>query len=120
MKKVSILLRFAVGLPFLYAGVDSLRHPELWRGFMPHWLLDIVAQMPGGMDGEATFLTVFAVFEIILAVWLFTGVRTKLAAMLSTFVLLVITLTNLGQFQLIFRDVGLFFAALALVALERK
>ncbi|MDP2641405.1 MAG: hypothetical protein Q8P39_02590, partial [Candidatus Yanofskybacteria bacterium] len=64
-------------------------------------------------------LFLFSLFQIALALWLFSGRGLRAASLLSAVALLAIILPNLGVMDLIFRDIGLFFAALALFSLSK-
>jgi uncharacterized membrane protein YphA (DoxX/SURF4 family) len=104
------LLRLGLAIIFLYAGVSSLQHPLDWVGYLPNILTKSIAPL--------TLIKIFAVYELLLALWLATGWRLRYAAILCTATLATIMLTNTGQLITTFRDIGLAFAALALVFLE--
>ena len=59
-------------------------------------------------------------FEIILGLWLLWGKKVVYPALLSAFAFGGIALFNLGAMYIVFRDVGLFFAALAIAKLAIK
>src|SRR3989344_4908518 len=112
---VYFLLRLALALPFLYAGVDGLMNEDNWIGFVPRWAASLLENIaPNGVDGVLWFLYGFSVLEIALAAALLLGWQVQKVAMVSAAILAGITLSNLAQLLVVFRDVGVFFAALAL------
>jgi uncharacterized membrane protein YphA (DoxX/SURF4 family) len=104
------LLRVGLALSFLYAGVSGLLNPSSWVGFFPFFLRKI-------FDPQI-LLFVFSVYEIILALVLLWGRYTLFSASLSALTLFFIIILNLAILDIVFRDIGLFFASLALVFLS--
>lgn len=101
------MLRLGLAFVFLYAAVESLLHPLEWSGFLPSFVNRLL--------NPNLAVRLIAVFEIVLALWLLSGKYKKYAAALSAMTLAGIILTNLSQFIVTFRDVGLLCAALALL-----
>lgn len=104
----TLLLRLGVAFAFLYAGVDSFFDPFAWLDYIPQALAAAVPAL--------TLLHAFAVLEILIALWLLSGWRVFYPAALAALLLVAIVLLNLGEFQLLFRDVSIAAAALALAA----
>jgi len=112
MKKdsiISLLLRVGIAFSFLYAAVQSFRDPTSWIGFLPIWLEDAVAPFMG----LEMVLMVFSVVEIIVAVWILSGWRGTLSGLVAAGMIGGIVGTNLGALDILFRDIPIFFAALA-------
>ncbi len=108
---VSLCLRLGLAFVFIYAAASSLRHPLDWVGYLPQFLRH---------NAHATdLLKLFSVAEILLAVWLLIGRYTKYAALISAALLAGILLSTYDQLIISFRDVGLFFSALALYFNEK-
>lgn len=63
--------------------------------------------------------TVFSVYEIVLAVWLFWGRKLVWAAAFSVLTLAGIVVFHAILFSAVFSDIGLLFAGLALFSLAR-
>lgn len=105
------LLRAGLAVVFLYAGISSLQHPLEWVGFLPTFLTKAIA--------ATTLIKVFAIYELVLAVWLISGKLLKYSALLCALTLAGIIVTNPSQLITTFRDVGLAFMALALFFAER-
>ena len=68
---------------------------------------------------DGNILLVFHhIFNIVLALWLLSGKKIFYAAILSSVAIFFITLFNLGAFDIVFRDIGLLFAAIALAVMH--
>ena len=111
-KTALILLRLGIAFGFFYAAISSFLNPNDWIGFFPLFLRHIIA--------ENYLLLFFSIYELILGFWLISGKYSFVAGLISAATLLGITIFNLGVFDIVFRDVGLFFAALALVFASRR
>lgn len=109
---ISFLLRLGLAVPFLYAAIAATLDPNSWLGFFPGWLQSII---PGGL-----LLGLFSLYELALALWLLSGKKTYYAGGLASLTLLAITISNLGALDIVFRDIGLLLAAIALTILHKK
>lgn len=110
IKLPSFLIRIGLAFSFMYAAIDSFRNPDAWIGFFPTAMRNIIPQN--------VLLTVFSIIEILLALWLISGIYSFYGASFSALILLGIITINIGALEIIFRDVTIFFAALALVVME--
>ncbi|PLX26465.1 hypothetical protein C0581_04340 [Candidatus Parcubacteria bacterium] len=108
----SFLLRVGVALSLLYAAIASFLSPAVWASFFPQWMTNII---PGTI-----LLTIFSICEIILALWLLSNKKACLAGFVSALVMLGIIFTNLHSLDLVFRDIPILFAGLAIITLEKK
>ena len=104
------LLRGGIAFSFLYVAVASLQNPANWVGFFPAWAFKVAS--------EETTLFLFSGIEIGLALWLISGKKGVYAASAAAALLLGITVFNLGALDIVFRDVSIAVAAIALVQLE--
>lgn len=102
----ALLLSFGLAFVFLYAGIAALVHPLEWIGYLPSFL--------GTFIVLTVAIKIIATYEILLGVWLLSGLYRKIAAALTALTLLGILLANFTDFIVTFRDIGLFFAAVAL------
>jgi len=107
---ISFLLRSGLAIVFLYASVDAFSDQSSWIGFVPQWVQGVI---PGML-----FLTLFSTGEAILAVWFLSGKNSFIAAMISNAILLLIIIANVAVLDILFRDVAILFASLALTALS--
>ena len=108
----SFILRVALAVPFLFAAIDTTLQPEAWIGFMPLFLQNLFP--------KALLLGGFSLYEAALSVWLLSGWKTKEAAALAAATLLAITMTNITALEIVFRDIGLLLAAVALGVLHHE
>ena len=108
----SFFLRVGLAIVFLYAAVASFLDPTSWIGFIPEWLREIFPAQ--------VFLVVYSIYEIFLALWLFSGKKTYYAAVLSGLTMLAIIVFNMGALDIVFRDVAILFMAIALAVLAKN
>ena len=101
-----LLLRVGLALSFLYPAFSSLAEPTNWIGFFPMFLRALIP--------DSALLYLFSGYEIILGLWLLSGKKLVASSFLSFATLAGVVILNLGAFDLVFRDVGLAFSALAL------
>lgn len=111
-KIAPILLRVGIAFTFFYAAIFSFLNPGDWVGFFPRFLRSIIA--------DNLLLLFFSFYEIVLGFWLISGGFQFYSAVLSALTILGIIIFNLGALDIVFRDVGLFFAALALALLSKN
>lgn len=94
---------------FAYFGIDKLVHPELWIGWIPMWMENLM-----GMPRE-TWLTVIGITEILLAVLLLIPKRiVRQTGAILIALHLVAILTQVGWNDIGVRDIGLLLSSIAL------
>ncbi len=103
-------LRVGLALVFLYAAIASFLNPGAWEAYIPSFVGVIVP--------ISLFLMLFSLYEIVLALWLLSGKYTFYAAVLAAVTLLGIIFPNITDLDVIFRDVAIFFGAVALALLS--
>lgn len=101
-----LVLRLGLGLVFLWIGIDILRHPDLWLGFVPE-------SLPFGIP-RAVALQMNGFLDILLGILLMVRILPKTAAALAVLHLVGILVTQ-GINAILIRDVGLLGGALALL-----
>lgn len=109
MSAAKLFLKLGLAFVFLYAGISALISPADWIGFIPDWLPTIIP--------KETMLMLHAIFEVGLGIWLLSSWKGFFAAGIAALDLLMITIMNFSILSVVFRDVGLIFAASALAAL---
>lgn len=115
MKKervISLLLRIGLAAVFGYAGVAAFLQPDSWIGYLPEFLRE-------SFDPRF-LLSAFSSAELVLAIWLLSGRFQFMAGIMSALAILGILTFNLALLDVVFRDIAIFFAALALAYLETK
>ena len=103
------LLRIGVAFAFLYPPLDALANPDSWIGYFPPFLL--ASGVP-----DAVLLHGFGIVEIIIAAWILSGWRIEWPAAIAAVMLAAIVALNSAQFEILFRDLSIAFAAAALAA----
>ena len=107
----SWFLRVGLAFVFAYAATTSLVDREAAAVYFPPQLpTDVVVQV---------LVPAFAVYEIVLATMLLTGRLAHLAAVLAAITLAGIVVVNADAFDVLFRNVAIACAALALAAQGR-
>ena len=107
----SFFIRTGLAFVFIFAALSAFLNPQAWIGYVPLFITDFMTR--------AYFLFFHDVLNLALGIWLLSGKKTFYAAIVSCIVLAGIILTNLGSFLIVFRDVGLFFAAVALAFMSK-
>ncbi len=103
------LLRLGLALAFFYAAIAAFFDPFSWIGFFPNWMTTLI---PGTI-----LLMLWNIYELTLAVWLLSGWKAFPASVLASLTMLMIILPNLFSLDIVFRDLAILCAALALSAL---
>ncbi len=105
------LLRAGLAFAFLYAASASFLDPTTFARYFPSIL-------PATWAAE--LLPVFAVFEVVLAGLLLTSRYTYVASLVAAATLVGIVVANPDAFEVLFRNVAIACAALALALLNRQ
>lgn len=105
-------LEIGIAFSFFYVAISSFINPLLWSGFFPSFLEGIIP--------TKIFMPVFSVYEILLGAWLLSNKKIFYAAILSALTMAGIVVFNLRGMDVVFRDVTIFFAALALAVLTKE
>lgn len=104
------MLRLGLVVVLMYAAVNSLLHPLDWSGFLPHLLTAHFSAF--------ILLKIFALYELVLVIWLIVGKLLKYCGLVCALTFAAIIGSNFSQLLITFRDIGLFFMALALFFME--
>lgn len=110
------VLRTGIAVVFLYAAIASILEPSSWIGFIPLWLRNLTSPI---ISTEVLLIT-FSVFQIVLAFWLLSGKRIKVAAIISVVTLTGIVVVNIGILDIVFRDIAIILSAIALALLSKE
>jgi len=107
-----LILRIGLAFAFAYAAIAGFLNPAAWIGFAPVWLQQIVSD---------SVLTIgIGVVEIAIAALLLFLKRPFYPAIAAAVMLAGIVVFNLGALDIVFRDISLFAAAIALAILSKK
>lgn len=102
----NLLLRSGIAFAFLYPAINAFFDPYSWLGYFPKFMHGILPDM--------VLLHSFGAIEITIALWILSGKNIFWPATVATLMLVAITLLNLRDFQIVFRDVSIAFMAAAL------
>lgn len=108
------LLRIAVAISFLYPPLSALVDPYSWIGYFPQFLMELVG------TNQMLMLHAFGVAEVILALWILFGKRVFIPSVIAAVMLFAIVLLNWNQMEVLFRDISIALAAVALALMHRK
>ncbi len=111
-KASSFLIRIGLAFVFLYAAIFMTLDPDKYIIYFPNFMRELV---PGH-----TLLHAFAVFEVILSLFLILGLFPFFTAFVSFITMFALTVVNLEYFSSLFRNVSIIMSALALVILAKK
>ena len=100
-------MRTAVALAFVYPPLNALSNPDSWIGYFPPFVLTL------GIP-PLVLLHGFGILEIVIALWILSGWHIEWPATLAAFMLGAIVAFNGAQFEILFRDVSIALACLAL------
>jgi uncharacterized membrane protein YphA (DoxX/SURF4 family) len=103
----NLALRIGLAFAFLYPALNALGNPDSWIGYFPPFLLNV------GIPAEV-LLHGFGLVEVVVALWLLSGWKLVWPSLLAAVMLAGIVIFNLAQFEVLFRDVAIAAAALAL------
>jgi uncharacterized membrane protein len=106
-----LCLSIGLGIVFFWIGVDILRHPDSWIGFIP---TNLPVHIP-----TTSLLKANGVFDMAIGLLLILRIWPKLIAFLAMGHLAVIIITQ-GLDAVIIRDVGLLGVTLALLSWPKR
>jgi hypothetical protein len=106
------ILRWGLAFVFFYAAIASIASPDMWSAYVPTFITAVVS--------AHLFLTIFSLYELVLAGFLFWGGKLYWSSLAATITLGLIVALNLGAQGFIFLDVGLALSGLALFATTRN
>lgn len=105
-KTAIILLRIGTAFAFIYAAISGFTSPYDWIGYFPSFMQHI---LPG-----TGILTVWGVVEIILGLWILSGWRVSIPAIIGALSMLGLLIFDWRDMDVIFRDVTIAFSLVAL------
>lgn len=104
-KHAELLLRVGIAFAFVYAAISGFIYPDAWIGYFP----ESARILP-----DAQLLSLWGAIEVIVALWLLSGVYLRMAGIVAAALLLGVVVFNSSQMIVVFRDIPIALAALAL------
>lgn len=105
-KTANLVLRLGVAFAFIYAAIAGFVDPQSWVGWFPKSAQDILP--------AETLLLIWGIVEITLGLWILSGKKIFIPSVIASLSLAGLILTNLGAMDIIFRDVTILAATVAL------
>ena len=115
MNKISAarwFLRLGLAFVFTYAAIEVYLNPDAFLKYVPDFVQSILP--------VNSFLPIFGAFEVFLVLWLLSPWLVRYAALVAFAMMIGIVFSNFEYFSVLFRNVAIGFAALALAVLEWK
>lgn len=112
-KPTNLLLRLAISFAFLYPAYGFFSAPNDWLGYIPIFVRDI------GLPQNALLL-LLAGFHLAIALWILSGWRIFTPSLAAAIFLGSVVYFNWNQLDILFRDISLALAALALAFSSRR
>ena len=106
------ILRWGLAFVFFYAAIASVARPERWAMYVPSFITFIIAPQ--------SFLVVFSLYELVLAGFLFSGKKLFWSSLFAMLTFAAIVAVDFSLMVIVFTDIGLAFAALALFDVARN
>ena len=108
-----LLIRIALDFAFLYPAYGFWTNPNDWIGYIPEFARNV------GLSQDMLLLAL-AGFHLIIALWLLSGWRIFLPSLIAAVFLSSVVYFNQNQLDVLFRDISLALAALALAFSNRR
>jgi uncharacterized membrane protein YphA (DoxX/SURF4 family) len=102
-----LALRVGAAFAFLYPPVAALSDPVSWASYFPSF----VRALP---FDQLIILHSFGAIEAVLALWILSGRNIRIPSLVATAMLIGIVAFNLGQMDVVFRDLSIAALTLAL------
>ncbi len=109
----NLLLRLALAFAFLYPAYGFWTNPNDWLGYIPAFVRNV------GFS-QNILLMLIAGFHLISALWILSGWRIFIPSIAAAVFLLSVVYFNSNQLDILFRDISLALAVLALAFGSRR
>ncbi len=106
----SLILRIGLAIVFFYAAISSLINPDSWIGFTPSFIKNIIS--------ENIFLNMHSIGNIFMGLWFLSNKGNKFSGIFAAIIFFGILIFNLNSLDILFRDIGLIFMAMAFSVLN--
>ena len=106
------ILRWGLAFVFFYAAIASVARPERWVIYVPSFITSTIPAQ--------SFLVAFSFYELVLAGFLFSGKKLFWSSLLAVITFTAVIIVDFSLMALVFTDIGLAFASLALFDFARN
>lgn len=111
IKLADRILRVGVAFAFLYPPFNAVTNPESWLGYFPGFIQSLPID-------QMVLLHGFGIVEVLIALWILSGKWVAYPAFIATIMLVAIVVFNLSNFEVVFRDLSIAAASLALAVMH--
>ncbi|RMD57797.1 DoxX family protein [Candidatus Woesearchaeota archaeon] len=105
-----LTLRLALGVVFLWFGIDKFLNQSAWSGWLPEWLIRI------SPVNDKLLIFAIGAFETALGAMIALGIYARHIASIASIFLISIILTT-GYNEIAIRDAGLMLAGISIALL---
>jgi uncharacterized membrane protein len=106
----NLALRLGLAFVFLFAAVTALLYPANYYKFVPPFISAYMS--------KDLFLMIYGGYEVLLAIWILVGKWSFYSSLLAAATLFGLTVLNLNEFNITFRNVSIICGAFALAFLS--
>lgn len=99
-KFAHVVLRIGAAFAFLYPPYAALQDPVSWASYFPTFVHTLPIDI-------TVLLHSFGAIEVLLALWILSGWRIRIAAAIATLLLVGIVIFNTAEFDVVFRDLSI-------------
>lgn len=107
-----LLMRFGAAFALLYPALNAFFEPYTWLGYFPAFAR--------GFISDLVLLYAFGVVEIVLALWILSGIKIFWPASMATALLVAIVVFNPHEFPIVFRDLSIASLTLSLALMQAQ
>lgn len=107
-----LVLRVGVAFAFLYPPINALWNPESWIAYFPPFTRGYVP--------DEVLLHSFGAIEVVIALWLLSGKKIFWPSLAAAAMLVAIVVFDFYNFEVVFRDLSIAAAAIALALMHRE
>src|SRR5579864_8086364 len=105
-KIMELVIQSGIAFAFLFAAVAAFLDPFTWIQYFPGFLRDHF--------GDETIIRLFSLSEIVLALWILSGKKIFISSLVAAFYFLLIVISNLFYFSIVFSNVSLLLVSFSL------
>ncbi len=103
----NLLLRISLAFAFLYVAYGFWRHPDSWTGYLPAFVTHLSLS-------QTVLLFLIAGVHLVIGLWILSGWRIFIPSLVAAVFLFAVVYFNRNQLDILYRDISLGLAALAL------
>ena len=106
----SFLLRLGLAFVLCYAAIAMHYMPSTFTKYVPFSVQHIIPL--------SLFLPLLGILEVSLSIWLLSGWYVTYPAVITALMMILIVIFNPQYFSVLFRNISIFFSALALAVMD--